>query len=283
MRDEFISIEGVRVPRFLYGTAWKNEATGSLVESAIEAGFRGIDTANQRKHYHELGVGQGIASAIKRGIVTRQELFLQTKFTFRNGQDHRLPYDPNASIADQVEQSLVSSLEHLGTEFVDSLVLHGPSQRNGLGTADWEAWSAMETIQASGRVRLLGVSNVDADQLHQLCEDAQMRPRFVQNRCFARTGWDRTIRDYCRTNQIVYQGFSLLTANERMRSHIDLEQIAIRYGRSKEQIIFRFAIDMGMIPLTGTTDVLHMGQDLEVFSFQLSSEEIHRIEQLGLR
>ena len=120
----------------LYGTAWKENETQRLTLLALQQGFRGVDTANQRKHYYEEGVGKGIATAIEQGIVTRDELFLQTKFTFRDGQDHRLPYDPAASIAIQVQQSMSSSLSHLNTTYVDSYVLHGPSQRVGLGHVD---------------------------------------------------------------------------------------------------------------------------------------------------
>src|SRR5687768_4162312 len=120
------------MPRFLYGTAWKEDETQRLTELALEQGFRGIDTANQRRHYHEAGVGKAVAAAVERGLAARDDLFLQTKFTFRPGQDHRLPYDPQAPIATQVEQSFASSLEHLGVEWIDSYVLHGPTQRTGL-------------------------------------------------------------------------------------------------------------------------------------------------------
>src|ERR1700675_3567710 len=114
MPERTLSIEGIRVPRFLYGTAWKEDETQRLTELALQQGFRGIDTANQRRHYHEAAVGQAIAASIQNGLVVRDDLFLQTKFTFKNGQDHRLPYDPKAPIAVQVEQSFASSLEHLG-------------------------------------------------------------------------------------------------------------------------------------------------------------------------
>src|SRR5580704_1959678 len=117
-------IDGVRVPRFLYGTAWKEDETRRLTELALRQGFRGIDTANQRRHYHEAAVGEAIAASIKSSLVTRDDLFLQTKFTFRAGQDHRLPYDPQAPISTQVEQSFSNSLEHLGTDTIDSYVLH---------------------------------------------------------------------------------------------------------------------------------------------------------------
>src|SRR5215470_6252182 len=102
-------------PDFLYGTAWKEDGTAALTEQALRAGFRGIDTANQRRHYFEAGVGQALAAAYRAGIVTRADLFLQTKFTYQGGQDHRLPYDPAADLSTQVAQSMTSSLEHLGT------------------------------------------------------------------------------------------------------------------------------------------------------------------------
>ena len=226
MPDRTLSIDGVRVPRFLYGTAWKEDETRRLTELALRQGFRGIDTANQRRHYHEAAVGQAIAAAIASGLVARDDLFLQTKFTFRRGQDHRLPYDPDAPIAVQVEQSFASSLEHLGTEVIDSYVLHGPTQRVGLAPADWEAWRAMEAIHDSGRARLLGVSNVTLEQLQRLCREARVRPRFVQNRCYAARGWDRDVREFCAANGLVYQGFSLLTANREVLARPELARIA---------------------------------------------------------
>jgi len=215
-----------------------------------------------------------------RGL-TRDDLFLQTKFTSRQGQDHRLPYDPDAPVPNQVEQSFASSLQHLGVTRIDSYVLHGPTQRRGLAPADWDAWRAMEAIHDNGRVRLLGISNLSLEQLERLCQHARVRPRFVQNRCYAVTGWDRQIRQFSASNGLIYQGFSLLTANRELLLRPELIQIAQRYGRTTSQIIFRFALDIGMIPLTGTTNPAHMKADLEAFDFHLEPEEIERVEGLA--
>ena len=280
MTESALSIDGVRVPRFLYGTAWKEDQTRPLTALALREGFRGIDTANQRRHYHEAAVGEAIQAALESGAVNRDDLFLQTKFTFRGGQDRRLPYDPAAPISLQVEQSFASSLAHLGTDRIDSYVLHGPTRRAGLTADDWAAWRAMEAIYESGLVRMLGVSNVALDQLRILCDKARVRPRFVQNRCYAAQGWDRGIREFCAVNAIVYQGFSLLTANREVFDDPAIIQTARRYGRTVSQIVFRFALDVGMIPLTGTTNVEHMRADLDVFSFQLAPDEVARIEML---
>src|SRR5213596_2947250 len=156
------------LPDFLYGTAWKQDRTQSLTELALRMGFRGIDTANQRRHYVEAGVGQGLAAAYRAGVVTRADLFLQTKFTYQHGQDHRLPYDPAADLATQVAHSLASSLEHLGTDHVDSYVLHGPSSGRDWTDDDAEAWAAMVNERDAGRTRFLGVSNVSLRHLAQI-------------------------------------------------------------------------------------------------------------------
>jgi diketogulonate reductase-like aldo/keto reductase len=281
MSDRTLLLEGVRVPRFLYGTAWKEDQTQRLTELALRQGFRGIDTANQRRHYHEAAVGQAISASVANGLVARDDLFLQTKFTFRSGQDQRLPYDPKAPVATQVAQSFANSLEHLGTDVIDSYLLHGPTQRAGLAAADWEAWRAMEAIHDSGRARLLGVSNVTLEQLQRLCQEARVRPRFVQNRCYAVRGWDRPVRQFCAANGLVYQGFSLLTANRDVMARPEMARIAQRHGRMVSQIVFRFALDVGMVPLTGTTNADHLRADLEVFDFRLAAEEVERIEGLA--
>ena len=173
-------------PDLLYGTAWKGDRTAALTELALRVGFRGIDTANQRRHYFEAGVGQGLAAAYRAGVVTREDLFLQTKFTYQPGQDHRLPYDPSAGLSTQVAQSLRSSLEHLGTDRVDSYVLHGPASGHGWTHHDAEVWAAMGRERDAGRTRLLGVSNVSLRHLEQLLASGAEAPAFVQNRCFAR-------------------------------------------------------------------------------------------------
>jgi diketogulonate reductase-like aldo/keto reductase len=272
---------GVRVPSFLYGTAWKEEATEGLVRLALETGFRGIDTANQRRHYHEAGVGAAIAGAIADGLVTRDELFVQTKFTSVDGQDHRLPYDPSADEATQVQESFASSLGHLGIETIDSYVLHGPSRRVGLGASDYTVWRAMEALHAAGQTRFLGLSNVGLDQLEAFCAFATTPPTFVQNRCFARTGWDREVRAFCRERGLVYQGFSLLTANRAELRHPVFQDLVARVGRTPAQVIFNFALQVGMQPLTGTTDPAHMREDLGAYDFELSSEDVRLIEGIA--
>src|SRR5262249_44499615 len=126
----------------------------------------------------------------------------------------------------------------------------------------------------------LGVSNVTLEQLQLLLQRARVRPRFVQNRCYAVQAWDRHVREFCAANGIVYQAFSLLTANQPVLVHPQLLHVAKRYGRSPSQVVFRFALDIGMVPLTGTSSAEHMKADLEVFDFHLEAAEVAQIEHL---
>ena len=273
---------GARIPAIMYGTAWKELETERLTALALRSGFRAIDTANQRRHYHEAGVGEAVKRALAEGTITRDALFLQTKFTFRRGQDHRLPYDPNAAPAAQVEQSFASSLEHLGTTYLDSYVLHGPSTGRGLVDQDWQVWRAMERLAQAGKTKLLGVSNVDRAQLEELDRNASIRPTFVQNRCYAHDGWDEEVRAYCRARDLIYQGFSLLTANPQIVGHAEVARIAAGRNFTPAQVVFAFTVQLGILPLTGTTDETHMRQDLEAVNLALSAEEVQTIERLSL-
>ncbi len=269
------------VPDFLYGTAWKEDRTPALTELALRTGFRGIDTANQRRHYWEAGVGQGLAAAYRAGVVARGDLFLQTKFTYQRGQDHRLPYDPQARLSAQAAQSLAGSLEHLGTDYVDSYVLHGPSSGYGWTGDDAEVWEAMVRERDAGHTRLLGVSNVSVQHLEEMAAAHTEVPAFVQNRCFARMGWDREVRLFCQKRNIRYQGFSLLTANVEVLQHPLLQGLAARANATPAQVVLSFARAVGMLLLTGTSSAEHMKQDLASREVTLSSHAVQAIESLA--
>lgn len=263
---------GIRMPGILYGTAWKQDSTEALVRTAIGAGFRGIDTACQPKHYNEAGVGAAIA-----GI--RDRLFLQTKFTPVSGQDpKRVPYNPEADIADQVAQSFETSLRNLRTDYVDSLVLHSPYPRDD---QTLEAWRAMELLVERGVVRQLGISNCYGLQtLKALYRASRIKPMVLQNRFYADTDYDVVLRDFCREHHIVYQSFWTLTANPQLLSDETVRLISLKYQRTPPQILFRYLTHVGVVPLTGTRSETHMREDLAIFEFELARQEIEAITKL---
>ncbi|MGZ8157728.1 MAG: aldo/keto reductase family protein [Methylobacter sp.] len=277
-KDFLTSAYGVRMPRIIYGTAWKKDRTAALVEQAIGLGFRGIDTACQPKHYNEAGVGDGIAACLRYGI-DRSELYLQSKFTPPSGQDPmQVPYDPNAGLGEQVAQSFQTSLKNLQTPYLDCLVLHSPLA-NPQHTL--EAWQAMEQIFHSGGAKQLGISNCyDLQQFELLYRNAAIKPAVIQNRFYAQTGYDRAIRDFCREHRIIYQSFWTLTANPNVLAHATLQTLAAKYRRSAAQLFFRYLSQIGIIPLTGTTSENHMREDLAIFDFELTADECDAVEML---
>jgi diketogulonate reductase-like aldo/keto reductase len=269
--DYVVSAAGVRSPRLLYGTAWKKTQTAALVKQAIECGFRGIDTACQPKHYHEPGVGAGVAAGLNDRL-TRADLYLQTKFTPLSGHDPKqIPYDPTARLAVQVAQSFMASLRNLQTDYVDCLVLHSPLN-DAAQTA--EAWQAMEVIVDSGGAKQLGISNCyQLGALENLYRAARIKPAVLQNRFYAETNYDRALRAFCRQQGIVYQSFWTLSANPHLLSHGTIVKLAEEYGRTPAGILFRYLTQEDVVPLTGTTSAAHMREDLAIFQFELTPQE----------
>ncbi|MGZ3694610.1 MAG: aldo/keto reductase family protein [Bdellovibrionota bacterium] len=294
-------------PKFFYGTAWKEDLTEGCVYDALSVGFRAIDTANQRKHYNEEGVGAALLRAYRQLGLKREDLFLQTKFTYARGQDHRKPYDENDPFKVQVQHSFESSLKHLHTDYLDSYVLHGPSSDSGITDTDWEVWAKMEELKKSGGIRNLGVSNISYEQLAELHSGASVKPLFVQNRCFADKKWDKKIRDFCREHGIFYEGFSLLTANAKYiggdfkrPANRNVPQLQFAEGdpaqlgvdskvreileqtqKNMQQIIFRFCRQVGIIPIIGTRSPEHMKHDLDIETFILSEAQVQVLENIA--
>jgi diketogulonate reductase-like aldo/keto reductase len=284
MENPIISMAGVRVPRILYGTAWKKSDTESLVRTAIRLGFRGIDTACQPKHYHEPAVGAGVAACLRgepgrNGNLARGDLYLQTKFTPLSGQDPaRIPYDCEAPLPDQVRQSFAVSLRNLQTDYLDGLLLHSPLPSP---PQTLEVWQAMESLVDVRGVRQLGISNCyRLEQLAALWDSARIKPAVVQNSFHADTGYDREIRAFCRQHRLIYQSFWTLTANALILAHQTVTSLASKHRRTPAQILFRYLTQIEVVPLTGTRTETHMREDLEIFEFELSELECKAMDAL---
>ena len=263
-------------PGIIYGTAWKKSDTARLVTLAIQQGFRGIDTACQPKHYDEAGVGAGVAASLNAAL-TRADLYLQTKFTSLSGQDpDRIPYDRNAPLPHQVAQSVAVSLINLRTDYLDCVLLHSPLPTM---TQTQSAWRALEGLVDGGQVRQIGISNCyRLDDLKGLYEAGRIKPAVVQNRFYADTNYDHDIRAYCDQQKIIYQSFWTLSANPQLLADKSMTTPAATYRRSPAQILFRYLTQIGVVPLTGTKSETHMREDLGIFDFELSNEELSAID-----
>ncbi|KLT42284.1 Aldo/keto reductase, partial [Cutaneotrichosporon oleaginosum] len=250
----------------VYGTAWKKERTADLVYTALKAGFRGIDTACQPKHYREDLVGVGLQRALADGLVTRDELYLQTKYTSIDGQDRAqaLPYDLRAPVGEQVAQSVARSLQNWGVDALDAVVLHSPLRTRA---ATLEAYRALEACVGEGKIGRLGVSNIyDADELAWLIAQAQVPVSVVQNRWYEGNGWDWPIYDLCQKHGIAYQSFWTLTGSPSLLASAPLRALASRKGCTPEQAVYRLCQLWNITPLCGSTNETHMKEALAVES-----------------
>ena len=276
MKDQnwITTAAGVKMPRLIYGTAWKKERTADLVVQAIQAGFKGIDTACQPKHYNEPMVGEALNRLKDLGI-QRDDLFLQTKFTPIDGQDPaNVPYDKGSPVDEQVAQSFEVSKKNLQTDYIDSLVLHSPMFPY---PETLKAWKAMEAIHHAGGVGQIGISNCyDPDVMKQLYTDATVKPAVLQNRFYRETRYDSELRLWCNDHGIIYQSFWTLTANPHLLASDTVISIAKAHSKTESQIFFRYLTQIGITPLTGTCSEQHMRDDLSIFEFELSAEELTR-------
>jgi diketogulonate reductase-like aldo/keto reductase len=150
------------------------------------------------------------------------------------------------------------------------------------GNADAEVWEAIRRERDAGRARLIGLSNVSLPHLEEMAKVHAELPAFVQNRCYARLGWDSDVRLFCRERKIIYQGFSLLTANVEVWHHPLITSLATRANATAAQVVFAFAHAVGILPLTGTSSAEHMKQDLASFELALPDQAIQATETLAM-
>ncbi|RLT94149.1 MAG: aldo/keto reductase [Ketobacter sp.] len=266
------------MPTIIYGTAWKKQRTGDLVQRAYAAGFRGFDTACQPRHYAEPLVGSAFAGLLAQGV-SRDSYYLQTKYTPISGQDpDTVPYDPNAPVYEQVLASFEVSLRNLQTRYLDGYILHSPFN---VFEQTVEAWRAMESLYHQGKIGRLGISNCyQLDVLQNLYKIAEIKPTLVQNRFYDETGYDIELRRWCREHDIANQSFWTLTANPHLLTHNILVQLAGQYGKAPAQVLFNYLRQRNVTPLTGTRNVEHMTLDLNSFDVNFSADELHQIDLL---
>jgi len=248
-------------PYLIYGTAWKKDKTSHFVSDAISTGFRFVDTANQPKHYNEAQVGYGWKSAAEKLGITREDLFLQTKFTSLKGHDQNVPYDSHASLEDQVKESVQGSLRNLQSEYIDSLVLHSLMR-----TMDetMEVWRAFESFVQSGKVRQLGLSNCyDIQKFKHVYEKASIKPKVLQNRFYSDSNFDIELRELCKELGVTYQSFWTLTGNRKALALAEWKEIAIKKELTAQTLMYVFMMALGHTPLDGSTNAKHMEEDIE--------------------
>ena len=178
----------------------------------------------------------------------------------------------------QVKQSLNTSLKNLRTNYLDSLVMHSPLSSY---SKTLSVWRTFESFHDQGTVKSLGISNIyDLQFLKQLWNEARVKPAIVQNRFYADTEYDQGIRAFCQSVGIHYQSFWTLTANPHVLGNRQFRNMAARYHATQPQLFYRFVMALGICPLSGTTDDLHMEQDMEVTGIPMTSEDVEEVKKM---
>lgn len=260
-------------PHLIYGTAWKKDDTADLVYDALHAGFRYIDTACQPKHYDEPAVGYGWKVAIEKLGLTREDIYLQTKFTSLQGQDpHNTPYIHDAKLENQVRQSVHASLRNLQTTYIDTLLLHSPMPTM---YETLKVWKVMEESIEAGKVRNLGISNCySVEDFRTIYQEAKVKPRVLQNRFYQKSNFDSELRRLCDELDVQYQSFWTLSANRVALASEEWKSMAHAKKLTPQTLMYAYMMTLGHIPLSGTKDVNHMDEDVDVMMRLQRGEEI---------
>lgn len=274
--------DGNKIPTVALGTGRGTAPEDESIEEvrkavfvAIEAGYRHIDTAEI--YGDEEQVGLGIADAFNKGIVKREDIFVTTKLW------------SNHHAKEQVIPALKESLRKLGLQYADLYLIHFPLSLKEDGSADnidyLETWKGMEDAKRQGLANSIGVSNFNAEQIDRLLQNCDIKP--VINEIEVNPTLTQVpLVDHCQRLGIAvmaYSPFGFLVGRSdknapppRMDDPI-LVNIANKYGKHTTQVVLRYLIDRGMIPIPKSTNSKRIAQNIDLFDFALTPEEIETI------
>ncbi|KAK0476836.1 Aldo/keto reductase [Armillaria novae-zelandiae] len=256
--------------KIIYGTAWKKERTTDLVVSAVLNGFKAIDTACQPKHYREDLVGNALQTLKEVHGIERDQLFIQTKFTSIDGQDRSkpLPYDPSATIPEQVRTSFEKSLANLRTAYIDSYLLHSPLRTI---QQSLEAWRVLIELQDEGKIRMIGVSNT-----YDVRDPQSSRTRKAGTGRYRIGGTKEMhgIKMWCGIVRRMGWSFWTLTGSPSLLSHPSVAAISAASAMTPAQVLYGIVQMGGVLPLSGTTNEVHMKEDVAVESSDLGDDRL---------
>jgi len=258
---------GLEMPLIGYGVfrVPEGDDLAEAVKTAIAKGYRSIDTA--QVYRNEESVGRGIRAAIEEGLVTREELFVTSK-VWNDG----LSYEETLAAYD-------SSLEKLGLDYLDLYLVHWP----GIDTNYINVYKALEKIYQDGRVRSIGVSNFHVHHLENILKETSVVPVINQIEFHPHLTQEE-VRAYCKENGIQVEAWSPLMNGSLLEESL-IQQLASKYGKTPAQIVLRYDVQHGVVTIPKTMTPARMTENLTVFDFSLTEEEMAQLDTLndGLR
>jgi methylglyoxal/glyoxal reductase len=262
LQDRTTLNNGVQMPWFGLGVFKVEEGPELIqaVKTAIKHGYRSIDTA--AIYENEEGVGQAIREGMKEAGISRDDLFVTSKVW-------------NADLGyDSTLLAYEKSLEKLGLEYLDLYLIHWPVEGKYK-----ESWKALETLYKQGRVRAIGVSNFHIHHLKDLMEDAEIKPMVNQVEYHPRLT-QKELQAFCQEHGIQMEAWSPLMQGQILDNPI-LKEIAEKYHKSVAQVILRWDLQNGVITIPKSTKEHRIIENANVFDFELSKEDMLRIDGLN--
>ncbi|MEJ1115632.1 aldo/keto reductase [Paenarthrobacter sp. CCNWLY172] len=251
--------DGFKIPQLGLGTWPLNDAqVADAVVEAVSHGYRHVDTA--KKYGNETGVGNGIRAC----GVGREELFITTKL------------DGEFQGSGKALDGLEGSLERLGLEYVDLLLIHWPLPRRGEFVSTWKTF---EELQASGKVRSIGVSNFKPAHLDQLFRETEVVP--AVNQIQVSPSIPRlAARAYNDRHGIITESYSPLGASSDLLNAPVLAAIGGKYAKTPGQVVLRWHVQQGLVAIPKTANPERMQENLDVFDFELDQEDLSKLQTL---
>ncbi|MEU6658895.1 aldo/keto reductase [Streptomyces sp. NPDC046821] len=265
LNETYTLSNGVLIPKLGLGTWFiDDDKAAGAVRSAIEIGYRNIDTA--QAYGNERGVGEGVRTA---GIA-RDELFVSTKLAAEI-KDY-----------DQAVAAIDGSLETMGLDYVDLMLIHSPQPWDDFRGGDYaegnrKAWRALEEAHRAGKLRSIGVSNFQQHDLENILSSVTVAPHVNQLLVHAGNTPSELIA-YCESRQILVEAYSPIAHGEILKN-ADVSAMAERYGVTVPQLCIRYTIQLGTVSLPKTANPQHMRSNAEV-DFGISEADMATLKDL---
>ena len=258
MVEKFMLLSnGVKIPSIGFGTykSGDDEETAKIIKNALNLGYKMIDTASF--YGNEVGIG----NAIKESKVKREDIFLVTKLW---NDDHGY---------DKTIEAFNNSLKRLQVEYLDLYLIHWPNKLNA------ETWRAFEDLYKAGKVKAIGVCNFKIGHLEELKKTAKIMPMVNQVEVHPQSSKNEML-NYCIENNIQLIAWSPIMRGKLFTNELMLN-LSEKYQKSVAQVILRWHIQRGVIPIPKSSNKTRIKENLNVFDFEISNEDMKSIYMLN--
>ncbi|OWU85347.1 2,5-diketo-D-gluconic acid reductase [Oceanicola sp. 22II-s10i] len=264
LQETYTLPNGVAIPKLGLGT-WmiEDDKVADAVKAAVKLGYRHIDTA--QAYQNERGVGEGVRDS----GVAREDLFVTTKL------------DAGIKSYDEAKAAIDWSLATMGLDYIDLMIIHSPQPWQNFAGDDrffegnLAAWKALEEAYADGKLRAIGVSNFEKDDLQNLIDNAEVKPMLNQILAHV-SNTPFELIDYIKANDILVEAYSPV-GHGQILDNVEIKAMAEKYGVSVPQLCIRYVLQLGLLPLPKTANPAHMQNNADV-DFVISDADMEALK-----